>query len=116
MDGTLIDRVRVEVVEIDQVDFGLAREPDREFLVAGCRELVGVQLLSEGRRAFDQSLVITAAGEVLDEQMWDCVGYEASEGTSEATFEVFFANQTYAFTMPVRSLDEANMTTCPATD
>lgn len=117
-DGTLIDRLRMDVVEIDEVAFGLARDPERDYLIAGCPELVAVRLLSHAgggeRRIFDQSVVITTDGEVLDEQMWDCISYEAAEGTSEASFQIFVANESHERTMPVLTLEEAGLRVCPA--
>ena len=117
--GELFDRVRIEAYQIEDVRMVNVSEPERDHLLAGCEQMVGVRLLANNGtdelRAFDQSVSIRVDdGTVNDEpQFWDCFLYEVPEGRAEITFYVDAVGETFTRTMSVSTLEEQGLTECP---
>lgn len=117
--GELFDRILIEAYFVEDVRVVNVTEPDRDHLLAGCEQMVGVRLLanngSDELRAFDQSVQIRVDdGTVSDEpQFWDCFLYDVPAERTEVTFYVDAVGETYVRTMPVRTLEEEGLTECP---
>lgn len=114
----LYDRLRLDVYEISDVEVRNVEEPEREYLLAGCEEMLGVRLLAgDGTtelRAFDQDVRISAEGTISDEpNFWDCFFYEVPTDRSEVTIEVDAGEQTFSRVLSVRTLEEAERAECP---
>jgi len=117
--GELMDRLNIQTYEITDVAVTNAGDPDRDHLLAGCDQMIGVHLLAnDGEvevRAFDQDVEIrTADGMTFDEpQFWDCVNYEVPEDAEEVLFYVDAVGKTYERTLPVRTLRQEALLECP---
>lgn len=77
--GRLFDRLPMDVVEVDDVELSIVPDPDRQALLGGCTDMVGVRLIATGQdgqrlRAFDQDVQIAVSvGDVSpDVGVWDC--------------------------------------------
>lgn len=107
--GALYDRLRMDVVAVDDVSVVRLSDRGSTVLPAGGRELMGVRLVVDGGRreirAIDQSLEFRAAGTVQPELMyWDCFEYEVPADRSEVEFEIVTAGRTFRRSFEV-SLD-----------
>jgi hypothetical protein len=118
--GELYDRTPLMVVGVDDVRIVSATDPERDHLLAGCDEMVGVQLLSGQSgieiRAIDDSMTVHADGtEVLPEPMfWDCVQVTPAADAREMRFEVHAGGRDHVRTIEVHTLAEDGLTACPA--
>lgn len=118
--GALFDRTPLTVVGVDDVRVVSATDPDRDHLLAGCDEMVGVQLLSGQSgieiRAIDDSMTVHADGtEVLPEPMfWDCVQVTPAADATEMRFEIHAGGRDYVRTLAVHTLAEDGLEACPA--
>jgi hypothetical protein len=104
--GTLYDRLPVDVVEIDDVEFGNVSDPTRTVLLGGCEEMIGVRLMATDGvtrlRAFDAEVQVTAVGGVRpDVAVWDCFRYDVPADATEVTFEVTAGGRTFELEVEV---------------
>lgn len=116
--GELLDRLRVEAYEIGDVSVTNMNDPGRDYLIAGCEELLAVRLLVKGTdqqvRGFDQSVKLRADGVVRQEpDIWDCFAYTAPNDRTEITVEVETAGKTFTRILEVRTMLELGLRTCP---
>lgn len=105
--GELFDRLPLDVVEIEDVRLVNVGDEEREELLRGQEELLGIRLLAadDGReiRAIDDGLEFYATGNVQPELMyWDCFRYQVPEDMDEVTFEIRTAGQLFRRTWSVR--------------
>ncbi len=117
--GELYDRLLIEAYRVEDVRVVNVGEPERDHLLAGCSQMVGVRLLAndgtDELRAFDQSVRIRVDdGTVSDEpRFWDCFMYDVPEGRAEITFYVDAVGQTFERTMAVHTLEDEGLAACP---
>jgi hypothetical protein len=116
--GELFDRLLLEVYVVEDIAIRNANDPDREYLLAGCEEMLGVRLVARNGdirvRAIDQAITMRADGEVSPEPaFWDCFLYTVPEGRAEVVVEVDTAGQTFSRTLSVQTLAEAGVAACP---
>jgi hypothetical protein len=116
--GELFDRIAIEAYEIEDIAITNMDDPDRQYVLAGCEELLAVRLLAKGGgdelRAFDQSVQLRAEGTVRAEtNFWDCFAYRAPEGRVEVEVEVVAGGKTFTKALEVRTLAEVELKTCP---
>jgi len=117
--GELFDRIALDVVQVDEVRVVLAQDVEREYLYAGCEEMVGIRLYgqqgSEQVRGFDQSFALrTDSGAVSEEtRFWDCVIVETPAEGEEMRFEIDIAGGTHERSLPIMSLESDGLDACP---
>ena len=81
--------------------------------------MVGIELLSgqEGIevRAIDDSMTVRAEGTVVspEPQFWDCVRVTPESGATEMQFEIRAGGRDYVRSMPVRTLAQEGLASCP---
>ena len=106
--GELFDRISINVQVISDVILKNVRDTDRDYLIAGEDELLGIRLIADdgGRelRAIDQDVTLEAEGEIQPENMyWDCFTYVVPEDVDEMTFTIVAAGQVHTRTLEVRA-------------
>jgi hypothetical protein len=101
--GFLIDQIPFRVAAIDEVVVGDAKSDD-DFLVAGCTQMVGIDLWSDGiagsSKVFDMQVGLEVDGEATWEA-WDCYQVDVPEGVDELPMTVITASGSYEVSMPV---------------
>ena len=117
--GELFDRIALDAYEISDIALSNMNDPDREFLIEGCDELLAVRLIAESGsreiRGFDQSIQMRAEGQVSAEsQFWDCFRYSVPEGKGQVEVEGEAAGKLFAKMFEVKTLADVELTACPA--
>ncbi len=118
IDGKLLDRLKIQVVELDDVKVE-NMNGESGHLLAGCQHMIGVRLHARDAglnvRAFDETVTISAKGATLagEEGIWDCFIYDVPEGASSVDFTVKAAGQTFHKSLPVQKLAEDDPEGCP---
>lgn len=120
--GELFDRTSFVVVDVDDVRLRNVSEPERDHLLAGCTQMVGVELLGNQDgievRAIDDGMRVWADGVELEREpsLWDCVAVTPAEVSPPAPmrFVVDVGPRRYERTLAVRTLASEGLTACPA--
>jgi hypothetical protein len=117
--GELYDRLTLDVYELDRIDLVNLSDPNREHLLAGCEEMIGVRLVAKDGptrfRAIDQDLTLHVDGEPMERErgLWDCFLHTPKEDQEETTVEIRTAGRTFHHTLAVRPLEDEGLETCP---
>ncbi|MBX3248029.1 MAG: hypothetical protein KF901_12685 [Myxococcales bacterium] len=117
--GELFDRLAIDTYDVDEVQVVLAQDVEREHLLAGCEEMVGVRLYGKQGtsqvRGFDESFEIRVdAGDIETEtRFWDCIFLGVPDDRDEVRFDVMVGGATHTQTLPVMSLSDAGRDACP---
>ncbi len=119
--GALLDRMPIDVVAFDRVELVNVTAPDRDHLLAGCEQMIGVRLYGDDQgtpvRGFDEDMSVRAGTQSLapEVRLWDCFTYTPGADAGEATFTVHAGGRDHVRAMPVRTLREEGLTSCPPT-
>ncbi|MEZ4317084.1 MAG: hypothetical protein R3F61_06260 [Myxococcota bacterium] len=97
--GQLYDRIPFRAVPLAEVVVGNAKS-SREFLVAGCGEMVGIDLFHADGRAFDLETSLLIDGQAVAER-WDCYQVDVPTGITELELTVSAGSSVHTVTMPV---------------
>jgi hypothetical protein len=97
--GELYDRLPFRGVGLAGVEVGNAKNT-RDFLVAGCSEMVGIDIFHDDGRAFDMNVEMFIDGELVPER-WDCYSIDVPVGIDELEFVVHAGSEDHSFRMPV---------------
>ncbi len=101
--GFLIDQLPFRSQTIDEVVVADAKS-DNDFLVAGCSQMVGIDLWSDGLGApsklFDMQVAMEIDGEAVWEA-WDCYSVDVPVDVDEMTVTVIAGEATYDVSIPV---------------
>jgi len=117
--GALLDQVDIDVHALGEVEVVASHGGERDYLIAGCEDRVGVRLFADPDdpapdRAFDSGLSLRGDIAITrDSTTWDAFFVSVPSDQGEASFEVAVAGQTFARTLPIRTLDETRFDECP---
>ncbi|MBX2800626.1 MAG: hypothetical protein KTR31_23300 [Myxococcales bacterium] len=118
--GLLLDRLDIEVVEIERVEMEIIARTPRDVLISDCDELIAVRIYGTDEsgsevRLFGQDLGLKADGRSLDREvgMWDCFEWAADAPSEQVEVEFNVGRITRSRSFDVVTLEDLDLDDCP---